>query len=288
MAALLPWMQTFQGAWHEAFPNREAALNHVPYYAHLNLSNLIGWGPGTTHPHPRQIEGAYVPSSNAFNLWGMTARQFLAEIGYRSGGRCRRFLYTTPSLDRLAGWNPSNGMPPVGTLWDQGGWGNFRNSLWAMHDQVGYQNYEGVFLDMCGHTYIDAEKLNEAVAIVKGHNKYCCLNMNYAALINAQLVCSPKLLGIGDLAFLEGLWFDSWNDYTREGSKAVVEYMRRQPYIRFAGAVEALGDTLSPPAYKDWIDAQCAVGLYSPFFRDGDRVEHANELYDRWSAIGGA
>jgi hypothetical protein len=292
-----PWLKTFQGFglrdWNGALQEQfggsyDNLIAHVSKFSTLNLGNVVEWGPGTRYPHPK----ACTPISAPLSLAGRTGGQFLKDLKARNP-KIRIFLYTTPCLDHISGWD-ANGVPlAVTPNWNPGQWENLKNSINSM---VAAGPFDGVYFDLIGPNLISEANLASAVNIVKAqYGKSVMLNVMGADLTYAKFGLTAPL-GSGDYVFVEGFEFDSTNGSEATDSEAVAKHIATDTRgVGLAAVVEEVSDTsiavmqdykTPSKAYTNWVNGYIRWNNHK---KPGWLIEHQRASYDYLSqTIGGA
>jgi hypothetical protein len=94
-------------------------------------------------------------------------------------------------------------------------------------------------------------------------------------------------MGIGDYVFCEGLFFDSWNGHTIDGSIELLKFMQAQ-HVRLASVIEHVSAAATylytPKELKIWGDG---LSTFASYAKPGDCIESNTASYDEVGNFGG-
>lgn len=260
----------FQHDWNKLCQRRFGGdvLAMARYVAGFGVVFPSGWAEWGTpaYPHPKAFAGAYKPTSPPFRLKDSTSGRVWTGRDFATAvkdfnSKCRIFPYVTPQVDNVMGqWDAAIGMPPPGP-WYEGKWENLFHSMWYTVEQLGDENIDGFFFDMCASTHLTEKQYLDTIAWAKGFNKYAAPNCMFPYVSNAEFALKSPWMGNGDYLFFEGFLYDSgyWQGELREDTIKLAKYMSGKP-VPLAATVEAPIGTLLPqmtvkPEADRWLEA---------------------------------
>lgn len=223
-----PYLFVFQGSWNELMHrvyggSYPALVKDVALFGTCFISNAAEWGT-PDFPHTVPFQSLYKPASARLDIPGITTRQLFADLKMERP-ECRLFPYSCIVLDHVEHEWDAGGYPPQ-VPWTQAyGCPNLFASLYAIEAQVGADNYDGIFLDLCGSTYLTPVQYANGVSAVKAFNKYVAANVMFPYVSNAEFALKSPWMGVGDYVFVEGLGYDSVYGDLRKESIELCKFM---------------------------------------------------------------